>query len=466
MEGAPEARDSRTRERPRDGDHRPERHRERDQRRERQRDRDHGPERHRERDQHPERQRDRDHGPERQRDRDHGPERHRERDQRPERQRDRDHGPERQRDRERRRDRNGDRPRDTERDRRGDRDGDRQGDRDRDRRDRWGEGDKRGDRDGDGRSERDHRLDGQRDWEHPRSNGQRVREKSRQSRTQDVAWDQARDRSLPPWAALGDPPEPWAPRKAVFGRPESDYPSGRSLPFSPRRDLEELEYYQSEAAGLLECHKCRYLCTGRACCQLLEVLINLLILACSSVSYTSTGGYTGITSLGGIYYYQYGGAFNGFDGPDGEKAQRLDVQFYQLKLPTVTAAMAYGGGLMAYACLLILLGVLRVPCYCPLWLVVEAILDVLIAGSYIPALYFYFHHLSAAYSSAVCKERETLYQSKGYSGFTCSFHGGDIGAGLFGVLGIIVFAVGAVLAFRAYRRIRKAEEKPAEAYAL
>lgn len=120
---------------------------------------------------------------------------------------------------------------------------------------------------------------------------------------------------------------------------------------------------------------------------MLEVLLNLLILACSSVSYSSTGGYTGITSLGGIYYYQYGGAYSGFDGADGEKAQQLDVQFYQLKLPMVTVAMAYSGALMAFCCLLIAMGVLRVPWHCPLWLVIEALLDVLIAGAYIPALY-------------------------------------------------------------------------------
>ncbi|XP_068943805.1 MARVEL domain-containing protein 3 isoform X2 [Petaurus breviceps papuanus] len=447
-----DSRDSRTRDRPRDRDHRPEKQRDRDGGAERKRNRDHGPER----------QRDRDHGPERQRVRDHGLER----------QRDRDHGPERQRDRERRRDRDGNRPRDPDRDRRGDRVGDRQrdrdlerrGDRDRDRRENrdW---DRRRDREGDRRSDRDPRPDTQ-DWEHPRSNGQRVREKSLQSRTQDIVWEKYRDRAPPPWPPLGETQDTWTQRKTEFGRSESNYPSGRPPSFSPWPAVEEVEYYQSEAEGLLECHKCRYLCTGRACCQLVKVLLNLLILACSSVSYNSTGGYTGITSLGGIYYYQYGGAFSGFEGPDGDKAQQLDIQFYHLKLPTVTAAMAYGGGLMAFSCLLILLGVLRVPWHCPLWLVIEAILDVIIAGSYIPALYFYFYHLSAAYNSPVCKERETLYQSKGYSGFTCNYHGGDIGAGLFAAVGIIVFAIGAVLAFRAYRRVREPEEKSAEAYEL
>ncbi|VCX30473.1 unnamed protein product, partial [Gulo gulo] len=299
-----------------------------------------------------------------------------------------------------------------------------------------------------------------------RAGEQRVWEKSHQSRTRDRPRRPTWDAAPPPWPAPWETPELPPQRKERFGTSGpasySEPTAGRYLPPNPRSGLEEVEYYQSEAEGLLECHKCKYLCTGRACCQMLEVLLNLLILACSSVSYSSTGGYTGITSLGGIYYYQFGGAYSGFEGADGEKAQQLDVQFYQLKLPTVTAAMAYSGALMAFCCLLVLLGVLRVPWHCPLWLLIEGLLDVLIAGAYIPALYFYFHQLSAAYASPVCREREALYQSKGYSGFSCTFHGGDIGAAVFAVLSIGLFALGAVLAIRGYRRVRKLKEKPAE----
>ncbi|KAM6176361.1 MARVEL domain-containing protein 3 isoform 2-T2 [Erethizon dorsatum] len=288
--------------------------------------------------------------------------------------------------------------------------------------------------------------------------------KSRQSRGLEEPRGPAWDAAPPPWPAPWETPEPPPPSKGGFARhgPESEPTSGRYVPSHPRPGQEEAEYYQSEAEGLLECHKCKFLCTGRACCQMLEVLLNLLILACNSVSYSSTGGYTGITSLGGIYYYQYGGAYSGFDGADGEKAKQLDVQFYQLKLPMVTAAMAYSGALMAFSCFLIVMGVLRVPWHCPPWLLIEGLLDVVIAGAYIPAMYFFFHHLSAAYASPVCQEREALYQSKGYRGFSCGFHGGDIGAGVFASLGIGVFTLGAVLAIRAYREVRKLKEKPAE----
>ncbi|NP_001230771.1 MARVEL domain-containing protein 3 isoform 2 [Sus scrofa] len=352
---------------------------------------------------------------------------------------DRDRHPERQWDRagDPRRERNGGERRDR--------------DRDREKRDR--------DRERDRHSHQDRHRAG----DH-RGSEQRVPEKSRPSRTRDGPRQPTWDPAPPPWPAPWETPKPPSSRKGGLERrgPESERTSGRYQLSNPGPGLEEVEYYQSEAEGLLECHKCRYLCTGRACCQMLEVLLNLLILACSSVSYNSTGGYTGITSLGGIYYYQYGGAYSGFSGADGEKAQQLDVQFYQLKLPTVTVAMACSGALMAFCCLLIAVGVLRVPWHCPLWLVVEGLLGMLVACAYIPALYFYFHNLSAAYASPVCQEREALYQSKGYSGFGCSFHGGDIGAGLFAVLGIGIFALGAVLAFRAYRKVQRLKEKPAE----
>ncbi|XP_035868050.1 MARVEL domain-containing protein 3 isoform X2 [Phyllostomus discolor] len=349
---------------------------------------------------------------------------------------------------------NGDRHPERQRDRAGDR-----------RRERSGGERRDGDRDRDRGRDRDPRQDRHGVRAH-RPDEQRVWEKSRQSRTRDgprgPTWDAAPPPWPAPWETLESPPHRKEGAKPRGPESYSEPTAGRYLPSNPRPGREEVEYYQSEAEGLLECHKCRYLCTGRACCQMMEVLLNLLILACSSVSYNSTGGYTGITSLGGIYYYQYGGAYSGFDGADGEKAQRLDVQFYQLKLPTVTAAMAYSGALMAFSCLLVAVGVLRVPWHCPLWLLVEGLLDVLIAGAYVPALYFYFRSLSAAYASPVCKEREALYQSKGYRGFNCAFHGGDIGAGIFAALGIGVFALGAVLAIRGYRKVRKLKEKPAE----
>ncbi|XP_053808525.1 MARVEL domain-containing protein 3 isoform X2 [Vidua macroura] len=107
--------------------------------------------------------------------------------------------------------------------------------------------------------------------------------------------------------------------------------------------------------GSLERRRCLYLHTGRAWCQMVEVLLAALILVCSSVSCGSAGGYTGLPALGGIYYYQYGGAYSGFSGADGERAQQLDQRFYLLKLPIARAAMVVGGCLLVFPCVLILL---------------------------------------------------------------------------------------------------------------
>lgn len=43
----------------------------------------------------------------------------------------------------------------------------------------------------------------------------------------------------------------------------SERASERYVPTYSVPALQEEEYYQSEAEGLLDCHKCRYLCTGR-----------------------------------------------------------------------------------------------------------------------------------------------------------------------------------------------------------
>ncbi|NWV01604.1 MALD3 protein, partial [Upupa epops] len=214
--------------------------------------------------------------------------------------------------------------------------------------------------------------------------------------------------------------------------------------------------------GLLECRHCQYLRTGRACCQLLEALLATLIVASGSVSGGSPGGYTGLPSLGGIYYYQFGGAYSGFSGADGERAQQLDQRFHLLKLPVARAAVAAGGSLLLLSCALVAVGVLRVPWRFPAWLLLECILDAVIAVGMVPAVYCFFHFLLDVYNSSVCKEREQLYQSKGYQGFRCSLHGAEIAAGILGCIAAMAYLLSAVLAVRAYRTVHRLKQKPVQ----
>ncbi|XP_010077947.1 PREDICTED: MARVEL domain-containing protein 3-like, partial [Pterocles gutturalis] len=184
----------------------------------------------------------------------------------------------------------------------------------------------------------------------------------------------------------------------------------------------------------------------------------------SAVSCGPPGGYTGLPGLGGIYYYQYGGAYSGFGGADGEKAQQLDQRFHQLKVPVARAAMAAGGCLLAVSCLLISVGVLRLPWGFPAWLLLECVLDTAIAVGIVPAVYYFFHFLLGVYNSSVCKEREQLYQSKGYQGFRCSLHGAEIAAGLSGCVAAMAYLLSAALAVRGYRTIHKLKQKPVQLY--
>ncbi|KFQ68243.1 MARVEL domain-containing protein 3, partial [Phaethon lepturus] len=156
------------------------------------------------------------------------------------------------------------------------------------------------------------------------------------------------------------------------------------------------------------------------------------------------------------------GAYSGFSGTDGEKAQQLDQRFYLLKLPIARAAMAVGGCLLVLSCVLILVGVLRLPWHFPAWLVVECILDIVIAIGIVPALYYFFHFLLGVYNSSVCKEREQLYESKGYQGFRCSLHGAEIAAGLLGCIAVTAYLLSAGLAVRGYRTVHKLKQKPTQ----
>ncbi|XP_069757917.1 MARVEL domain-containing protein 3 isoform X2 [Narcine bancroftii] len=224
----------------------------------------------------------------------------------------------------------------------------------------------------------------------------------------------------------------------------------------------EMHYYKNEDSGeILNCYRCHYLCTNRGLCQLVEVLLNLLILVCGGISYSGTGGYTDLSSLGSLYYYTFGSAYSGFQGAEAEKVKELDVAFYQLKLPAVIATMAYSGALMSLACLLLLLGLTRIPWKFPFLLIIECVLDIAIALGYIPSVYFYFQHLIEGYNSQICQDRERMYKSKGYEGFNCSLHGADIVGGLCGCLAVIVYllnAVAAILAFKKVRRLKGSRE--------
>lgn len=207
-------------------------------------------------------------------------------------------------------------------------------------------------------------------------------------------------------------------------------------------------------------HSCHCLSCLSGLCQLGELFVNLLLVICAGVPYSNNGGYRDLASLGGIYYYHFGGA-NAFEGADADRVKELDRLFHQLKRPPYVFTMACGGVLMIYACAMLALGIFRVPYRWPPVLLGEALLNFLIGLCYIPALAFYFIKLQETYNNPICTEREAMYKSKGHKGFECQIHGADIAGGLFGVLGVFVFIFGAVLAVRAFRSVRELKKQRA-----
>ncbi|XP_061566550.1 MARVEL domain-containing protein 3 [Cololabis saira] len=220
----------------------------------------------------------------------------------------------------------------------------------------------------------------------------------------------------------------------------------------------EGEYYEKQQRQAL--YNFRYIFTARGLCQLMELFLNLLIVICAGVPYSNNGGYRDLASLGGIYYYHFGGA-NAFTGADADRVKELDRLFHQLKRPPYVFTMACGGVLMIYACAMLALGVFRVPYRWPPVLLGEALVNFLIGLGYIPALAFYFIKLQETYNNPICKEREEMYKSKAHKGFECQFHGADIAGGLFGVVGVFLFIFGAVLAVRAFRSVRELKKQRA-----
>ncbi|XP_060924453.1 MARVEL domain-containing protein 3 [Limanda limanda] len=239
-----------------------------------------------------------------------------------------------------------------------------------------------------------------------------------------------------------------------------DHSHGRETPSTLYRETpvphSEEESYEPQHRRAL--YNLKYILTSRGLCQLMEVFVNLLLVICAGVSHSNNGGYRDLASLGGVYYYHFGGA-NAFTGADADRVKELDRLFHQLKLPPYVFTMACGGCLMVYACIMLGLGIFRVPYRFPPVLLGEALLNFLIGLGYIPALAFYFIKLQETYNNPICTEREQMYKSKGHKGFECKFHGADIAGGLFGVVGVFVFIFGAVLAIRAFRSVRELKKQ-------
>ncbi|XP_019509803.1 PREDICTED: MARVEL domain-containing protein 3 isoform X1 [Hipposideros armiger] len=331
---------------------------------------------------------------------------------------DRDRHPERQRDRaeDRRRERNGGERRD--------------GDRDRGR-------------------DRDPRQDRHRSGDH-RPGEQRVWEKPRQSRTRDGPQRPTRDAVPPTWPAPWETPELPPHRKEGFGHrgPESEPTSGRYLPSNPRSGREEEKYYQSEAEGLLECHKCRYLCTGRGVVQIVEVILNGMVLMCIVASYFVLAGFSASFTSGGGFGNNY---YSPFEGTELEQVRQLDQQYTVLRAPLIYGGVAVSLGLGVLTMGVLLQGAKSLSKLPRKWLLLEAAFSLLAAVGYCIGIGIYLHVALRINATDTCKTRQRLYARKGLTWMNCQLAGTDGAAATFACLLVIMYGASVVLALRSYR---------------
>ncbi|XP_055268367.1 MARVEL domain-containing protein 3 isoform X2 [Moschus berezovskii] len=317
--------------------------------------------------------------------------------------------------------------------------------------DRHRERDAGGRRDGDrdGERTREARQGRPRAGDH-RGGEQRVRENSRPSRTRDGPRRPTWDAAPPPRPATWETPEPPPLWKEGLGRrgPESEPTSGRYPLSNPQAGLQEVVYYQSEAEGLLECHKCRYLCTGRGVIQIVEVILNGMVLMCIVASYFVLAGFSASFASGGGFGNNY---YSPFEGTELEQVRQLDQQYTILRAPLIYGGVAVSLGLGVLTLGVLLQGAKSLHKLPGKWLLLEAAFSLLAAVGYCVGIGIYLHTALQINATDTCRTRERVYARKGLTWMNCQLAGTDGAAATFACLLVVMYGASVVVALRSYR---------------
>uniref|UniRef100_A0A8C2UTW0 MARVEL domain-containing protein 3-like n=1 Tax=Chinchilla lanigera TaxID=34839 RepID=A0A8C2UTW0_CHILA len=236
--------------------------------------------------------------------------------------------------------------------------------------------------------------------------------------------------------------------------------SGRYVPSHPRPGQEEVEYYQSEAEGLLECHKCRFLCTGRGVVQITEVILNGMVLMCIVASYFVLAGFSASFASGSGFGNNY---YSPFEGSELEEVRRLDQQYTVLRSPLIYSGVAVSLGLGVLTMGVLVQGAKSLAKLPGKWLLLEATFSLLAAVGYCVGIGVYLHAALQINSTDTCKKRERLYARRGLTWMNCQLAGTDGAAATFACLLVIMYGVSVVLALRSYRKqklYKDSQEQP------
>ncbi|XP_063801566.1 MARVEL domain-containing protein 3 isoform X2 [Pseudophryne corroboree] len=235
--------------------------------------------------------------------------------------------------------------------------------------------------------------------------------------------------------------------------PEHYYPSERT--FAPNdAQMNDMEYYEPESeGGILNCHKCKYLCTGRGVLQMLEVILNALVLICIISSYFVLSGFSGGMASGG-----FGGGYYPFEGQELQEVRQLDQQFTLLRSPLIYGGLTVSLLMGTTTLAMLAAGSKHLLSLSDRWLLFEAAFSSVASLGYGVAVGVFLHFAIQINSTDVCKRRERLYARNGLTWMNCDLAGTDGGAATFAILVIILYVASVVLAARAYRERRDLQQ--------
>lgn len=225
-----------------------------------------------------------------------------------------------------------------------------------------------------------------------------------------------------------------------------------------------MEYYQSEAEGLLECHKCRYLCTGRGVIQIVEVILNGMVLMCIVASYFVLAGFSASFASGGGFGNNY---YSPFEGTELEQVRQLDQQYTILRAPLIYGGVAVSLGLGVLTMGVLLRGAKSLNKLPRRWLLLEAAFSLLAAVGYCAGIGVYLHAALQINATDTCRTRERVYARKGLTWMNCQLAGTDGAAATFACLLVMMYGASVVLALRGYREQKhnQASREPHRGYA-
>ncbi|XP_075684284.1 MARVEL domain-containing protein 3-like [Rhinoderma darwinii] len=200
--------------------------------------------------------------------------------------------------------------------------------------------------------------------------------------------------------------------------------------------------------------KCSNLCSRRGLLQLVEILINLLILICASATESASAGFSSLGGFGSSYYYSMGYSMSGFLGDEVDQVAQLDVQYNRMKLPTIYAAVA-----ISLLLLTLTLSFLAASCMSGTaqnrkLLLVEEVSNVLFAVTYIICIALYIYFIKWINATEVCKQRESLYNRRGYNSVTCDIMGTEMAVCVFAVILSVLYITSAVFVGLMLREIK------------